>query len=104
MHFAGKLLCPPWIDRRQSSAHLCYFACKVDNEALASEDKVCLQLHVPDTKKGWKHSVSGLTIEEGADAAAKLTNHLRDGVADSIYDFDDHFADIAKDWRNQNVV
>jgi hypothetical protein len=75
---------------------------QVDNEALASEDKVCLQLHTKKEGK-WKHSVSGLVIEDDQ-AAQKLTQHLRDGVADSIVDFDDHFDNVAKDWRNLNIV
>ena len=71
----------------------------VDNAALASEDKPAFLLYTQASAAGeWKPAKSG-ALQIDADAGARFTQRLKQG-ATAVDDFDDHLADVSRDWRN----
>ena len=72
----------------------------VDNAALASEDKPAFVSFSPMGSE-WRPSKTRLDIEP--EAAKGFTAKLKQGPI-NVVDFDEHFADVSKDWRNSKFI
>ena len=76
----------------------------VDNEALADPDSVALKCQWKGA--GGDEGLFGINdklrlADDGAKEA--LTQHVASGDADKVIDFDDHFFDVANDWKNLHI-
>lgn len=80
----------------------------VENGNLNSESKTGLQLLLKDVKRGWSRVDNRLHVNEessGDRSPVKLFSRaLQQDVQDEIVDMDEHFEDVTKDWRNQQVL
>ncbi|GLD95503.1 hypothetical protein PINS_up004180 [Pythium insidiosum] len=80
----------------------------VENAQLHGEAKSGLQLLLKDAKRGWTRVDNRLHLSEetsGDRSPVKLfTKALQQHVQEEIVDMDDHFENVAKDWRNPHVL
>lgn len=73
--------------------------------ALSCESKSGLELLLKDVKRGWIPVDGRLELSDSVSEKRQFFSQaLRENAHVEIYDFDDHFEDVKKDWRNVNVL
>lgn len=82
----------------------CSRACMlmINGADLLKEENIGLELYLKDMKRGWIAVPNHLALDSKTPKEL-LSRAMKEHAQSEIYDFDDHFEDVAKDWRNNNV-